>query len=48
MNFATSLTDDILVKLCLTGFYWLALQQKMTLGIEYDNHFIYINGLILY
>jgi hypothetical protein len=38
MNFATSLTDDILGKLCLTGFCWSVPHQKMTLGIEYDNH----------
>jgi CheY-like chemotaxis protein len=40
MNFATSLTDGILVKLCLTGFCWLVSPQKMTLGIGYDNHYI--------
>ena len=38
MNFAINLIDDISEKLYLIGYYWLVLHQKMTLGIEYDNH----------
>jgi hypothetical protein len=39
MNFVINSTEDILAKLCLTGFYWLEQHRKMNLGIEYDNHF---------
>ncbi len=38
MSSVINSADDILAKLCLTGFYWLVQHQKMNLGIKYDNH----------
>jgi hypothetical protein len=46
MSSVINSTDDILAKLCLTGFYWLVQHQKMNLGTEYDNHLTIFKGII--